>query len=455
MSKSSDLSQSVNPLSVPGTRLEDSTVTAAKLEDSAVTTAKLEDLAVTAAKLEDLAVTTAKLEDSAVTTAKLEDSSITDDKISSVSSSKVTYQRSGNHTYERDVENKLQEVVSILDYVPENEQNDVLTGVTDATDYVQKAINQNKSNSVIDFAFGTFRLTSAVSIDNASNLTLRNGTFRQYTETEHILHYTGGFSSRCSLESIFLNHEFNTATAGSCVYINGGNRPFFRWAHGSTNGGRHGLRTNGGSWMMHIERVWSLNAYQSGFCIASTSAQTIPWNTAAGGTTTTKLYKCFVTDIQTNGYAYEAYGVDTFVMEQCSADRCLRFGQYRVKALSLLNCSMEQIDYSAEGPIVSGTHNLIRLHSGNLATINGFHIVFENGFVPPTPTPGNHNSFVSSLNSQYTVECTAGAFPAAGGYLMSRQEGGKSFILMNGASGLGSVLAFAGGVTKNFDDLLV
>jgi hypothetical protein len=436
MSKARDLAASVNDGAIPGTRLE--------------------NLAVKESKLDDSAVTTAKLDDSAVTTAKIADAAITSEKISSVDSNKVTYQRSGNHTYERDVKDKLQEIVSVLDYIPKEERNGVLTGVIDATTYVQRAISQNRSNAVIDFAWGSFRLTDAIRIDNATNLTLKNGGFIQYTETAHIIHYVGAFTSRCSLESIFLRHEFRTANAGSCVFFNGGNRPFFRWAHGSTNGGRHGLRTNGGSWMMHIERVWSLFPYQSGFCIASTSVQNtdIPWNTAAGGTTTTKLYKCFVTDRQTNGPAYEAYGVDTLVMEQCSADRCLSYGRFRVKALSILNGSMEQVGWSAEGP-TAGRHGIIRFEGGTLATIDGFFIVFETGFVPPNPGPGGNNSFVDSLNSQYTIQCVAGAFLASGNYILARQEGGKSFTLMNSASNVGPVFAFFGGVTKDFDNLLV
>jgi len=68
---------------VPGSALNDGTVTAVKLGTGAVQTAKVSDLAVTTAKLADAAVTTAKIADANVTTAKVADAAVTAVKLAS------------------------------------------------------------------------------------------------------------------------------------------------------------------------------------------------------------------------------------------------------------------------------------------------------------------------------------------------------------------------------------
>lgn len=302
----------------------------------------------------------------------------------------IDYDPAGTGAVQRTVQGKLRDVVSVKDF------GAVGDGVTDDTAAVQACFTAYPSNAEIDLCGGTYKITAALSLSNTTNVTLKNGALLQVTEAEDVLKCVGSYHSRLTLQNINLQHSFNTLASGSCFHVTASvtNFNFFRWLGGLAVQGRHGVKTNGGTWMMHFERVWSQAPYQSGWYLPASGS--VVTNVALGGSTTTKLYKCFVSDVQTELPAYSiGTGYDTVILEHCSADRCFSFGYFKASPLFIINCSAED---SCNPPLgnTNTTHRFITLNSGAGQKVDGFHVTFNAGFVVPTPAAGEVNSFVYS-----------------------------------------------------------
>ena len=354
--------------------------------------------------------------------------------------------QAGTGAVQRTVESKLQDVVSVKDF------GAVGDGVADDTVAIQAAINAYTNSAVIDFGGKTYRITAAITVTNSSSLTLRNGALSQATEAANVLQIAGNYCTRLTLESFSLLHTSNSASAGNCFDVanTNSNFNFFRWVGGITQNGFYGIRTRGLVWMAHFERVWVLSPRSSGWYMPSQGS--VVDNQQLGGSTTTKLYKCFVTDVQIHAPAYAiGTGFDTLILEHCSADRCAQFGFFKASPLRIESCSMEQVQNPPIGSIGS-PHRLIDIQSGTGATVDGFHVVFEPSFVPPTPPGGTFNSFLYTLNpNNLTLTGVRGGLPA--GYYTLDQEGGKAFVNTQ-VLGLGIRTVF-GGITRTLDDISV
>lgn len=393
------------------------------------------------------AIVEAKLGTGAVTSTKILDGTIVDADVNAnadIASSKLSFTQAGTGAAARTIDSKLKDVINVKDF------GAVGDGVVDDTAAIQAAINAYTNNAVIDFGGKTYRITSAITVNNSSLLTLQNGTLSQATEAANVLQIAGNYCARLTLENFNLRHTFNSASAGNCfdVAVTNSNFNFFRWVGGITQNGFYGIRTRGAMWMAHFERIWVLSPRSSGFYIPASGS--VVDAQQLGGSTTTKLYKCFVTDVQTAAPAYAiGTGFDTLILEHCSADRCSQFGFFKASPLRIESCSMEAIKNPPVGSI-SGPHTLINLGSGSGATIDGFHMVFDGTFVAPTPPGGTVNSFLYALNSNnLTLTGVRGGLPA--GYFTLNQEGGKAFV---NTQLLGSgIRSISGGIARTVDDI--
>jgi hypothetical protein len=361
-----------------------------------------------------------------------------------ITAGKLSFTQAGTGSTARTVDSKLKDVVSVKDF------GAVGDGIADDTAAIQATINANTNNAVIDFGGKTFRITAAITVTNSSQLTLQNGALSQATEASNVLQIAGGYCTRLTLENFNLLHTSNSASAGNCfdVAVTNSNFNFFRWVGGSTQNGFYGIRTRNAVWMAHFERIWVQSPRSSGFYMPASGS--VVDDQQLGGSTTTKLYKCFVTDVQTAVPAYAiGTGFDTLILEHCSADRCSQFGYFKASPLRIESCSMEQIKNPPVGSI-SGPHALINLGSGSGATIDGFHMVFDGTFVAPTPPGGTANSFLYALNSNnLTLTGVRGGLPA--GYFTLNQEGGKAFV---NTQLLGSgIRSISGGVARTVDNI--
>lgn len=298
-------------------------------------------------------------------------------------------------------------------------------GVTDDTFSIQRAVNSVVNKGVLDLCSLSYKITKEILISNSTDFSIINGTLVQSTESEHIIHFTG-YSSRVKFINLNLTHTYNTINAGNLVEISSTNFNFFEYDGGFLNKGYYGIRSHGNVWMAHFQRIWVLFPYSSGFYLPA-SGDVVNFE-QLGGSTTTKLYKCFVTDVQTSNPAYAiGTGYDTLILDSCSADRCYCFGSFKANPLNIINCSSEEICNPPINPLTSSPHYFISLGSGTSGKINGFHAVFKSDFIPPIPPSGNYNSFLYSLYSNIEFSAMRGALPD--GYYNITLEGGQAFGL--------------------------
>ena len=361
------------------------------------------------------------------------------------SSAVVTYEPAGAGAVATTVQSKLRESVSVLDFGAVPGGSALANRLA-----LQAAFNANTSNVELDLCGGTYLIDLSLHISNTSSLTLKNGTIVQTVEAEDVLQCIGEYHSKLTFENISLTHNFNTAASGSCFHVTSTvtNFNFFRWIGGNLTGGYHGIKTNGSVWMAHFERIWALSPYSAGWYMPSSGS--VVNSSQLGGSTTTKLYKCFVTDVQSSDPAYMiGSGYDTLTLEQCSADRCYNFGYFKASPLVILNCSSENIVNPPTG-VVSGPHRFISIGSGSGCTINGFHVTFDAGFVVPAPGGGNVNSFIYILNTNNLYLAGIRGVLASAYYTLD-QEGGTSFV--NTALLGNGVRAIAGAVYRTTEQI--
>ena len=341
--------------------------------------------------------------------------------------------------------------VSVLDYgaIPHDASHGDDVAIANRA-AIQQCLTENSSSAIIDFASEEYWIKGGpVVLNNGGGVTLQNGSITQVDTYENTLELAGGYASRITLFQFGLSHTktldqdavdaYNAANSGANdpklgfdvgnnLHVRVTNFPWFRWIGSSCTNGYYNMYSYGGMWMAHIERVWSLSPFSSAFYLAASGG--ISGNDQLGGSTTTKLYKCFVTDVQSNQAAYNiASGYDTVIIDNCSADRCSVFGFFKARPIHILNCSVEQLkpfnNPDNLNPFTA-PHAVINLMSGCAATVDGFHLVPQNlDFT--TPPAGTVNSFIYALNAApLNLYNITGTTPA--GFHMLNQEGGESFL---------------------------
>lgn len=299
-------------------------------------------------------------------------------------------------------------------------------GSTDDTLAIQAAIDATPQNGSLDLAGLTYAISSAIVMNK--RMVLQNGILKQTTEAENVLEIPGPLSYGPTLRNVGLTHNFTTASAGSLLDIgSGGNVGFLTW-DGSLSfctGGYYGVRSRGGTYMMRFNRVWITNIYSSGFYLPA-SGDTVT-DVALGGSTTTTLTTCFVSNIQTVDPAFAiGTGYDTVRLENCSADSVTNFGYFKAQPLQIVNCSSENIRNPIVGSL-TGAHRFITFNSGAGQEIDGFHATFDGGFTPPTPGAGTVNTLIYAANpNNLNVAGIRGSVPS--GYYMLDLEGGQAFV---------------------------
>lgn len=299
-------------------------------------------------------------------------------------------------------------------------------GSTDDTTAIQAAIDATPQNGSLDLAGLTYAISSAIVMNK--RMVLQNGILKQTTEAENVLEVPGPLSYGPTLRNVGLTHNFTTASAGSLLDLSsGGNLGFFTW-DGSLSfcsGGYYGVRSHGGTYMMRFNRIWITNIYSSGFYLPA-SGDTVT-DVALGGSTTTTLTTCFVSNIQTAASAFSiGTGYDTVRLENCAADSVTRFGFFKAQPLQIVNCSSENIRNPIVGSL-TGAHRFITFNSGAGQEIDGFHATFNGGFTPPTPSAGTVNTLIYAANpNNLNVAGIRGSVPS--GYYMLDLEGGQAFV---------------------------
>lgn len=298
--------------------------------------------------------------------------------------------------------------------------------VVDDTAAIQAAVDATPQNGILELSGLTYAITSAIVMNK--RMTMQNGVLRQTVEAENVLEVPGPLAYGPTLKNVALTHDFTTASAGSLLDLSsGGTLGFFSWdgSLGISSGGYYGVRSHGGTYMMRFNRVWITNIYSSGFYLPASGD--VVTNVALGGSTTTTLTTCFVSNIQTADAAFAiGTGYDTVRLENCSADSVSNFGFFKAQPLQIVNCSSENVRNPIVGSL-TGTHRFISLQSGAGQEVNGFQVVFNVGFVAPTPSAGTVNCLVYALNAN-NLEFSAIRGGVPSGYYMLDQEGGQAII---------------------------
>lgn len=304
---------------------------------------------------------------------------------------------------------------------------------------IQNAVDDCPGNGVVDLNYQTYEIDAAIVVDK--RITIQNGRLQQTTEAENVLEIVGPLAYGPTLINLQLSHDFNTSSAGSLLDI-GDYVGFMTWngSNGNCEGGYYGVRSHGHTYMMHFTSVWISSTYSSAWYMPASGD--VVTNVALGGSTTTRLTNCFVTDIQTDAPAYAiGTGYDTVRLDTCAADNVSQFAFFKAQPVEIVNCSSEGIREPIVGSL-SGPHSIIEFASGIGQRVDGFHVTFAGGFTPPAPGPGNVNSFIKAINpSNLEVFGVRGAVP--GGYFLTDLQGGTGFF--NNNLGFGSGVRLTSG----------
>lgn len=303
-------------------------------------------------------------------------------------------------------------VVNVKDYGVIGDWNGT-TGTNDTTalQAVFDYVNTLNRPTVIDFVGCICKVSTSIKCDfGLIPTTLRNGGIHQITEAEDTLKIIN-VSRFLTLEKFGLSHALSTSLTGSLLHITA-ELAFFNWikSNGICSGGKYGVRTHGGTWMFNAVSVWIDNTYSSGWYMPA-SGDTCSLTAQLGGSTTTKLTNCFVTNVQTEDPAYFiASGYDTVYLDTCSADNCSRFGAFKANPVTIKNCSSENVRRPTAGSI-TGPHYLLNFGSSYGATVDGFHVVFTSDLNSNLPI--NTNSLVKFQACRATLKNINGAVPAS------------------------------------------
>jgi hypothetical protein len=152
MTKPRSVAATANDNSIPGSRLENLSITESKLQAGSVTGDKIQDSSITSEKIISISAD------------KLDDESITNDKISpdaGISSQKLSYDPGIDGGIARTVEGKLLDFVDIADFVS--------PGLSDTTAAIQEFFDYISTNNVgTAYCSGDYTVTSALNLGDGS-----------------------------------------------------------------------------------------------------------------------------------------------------------------------------------------------------------------------------------------------------------------------------------------------
>lgn len=178
--------------SISGNSIVDGTISGSKLEPLAVGSTQLDDDAVTTAKVAPGAIDTDQLADGSVTPAKLSSSVTTPDATA------VQYEYVDTADAEpRSVADRLYEVTSVLDYIPESEHAAIRSG-TSSYDCLPAFSNALSFSNYVIVPPGRFVVSGTINIGGGRTLKLSAGT-TIYKETGTIEPVVRIFSNNASL----------------------------------------------------------------------------------------------------------------------------------------------------------------------------------------------------------------------------------------------------------------
>jgi len=167
----------------------------------------------------------------------------------------VQFTQTGTGAVQRTVESKLQDVVSVLDFIPESEHAAIKAGTStyNATAAIQAAINAFPSNTIIDGGGGFYKVSATIRIPNNSRfLTIRGlniGAVGDITvlSSNAITDLVSFFS----LENLLIDVSGHTTVGRRAIDFSCFSISAFRdvWVYGATGKtiAFYGTCTNGGS----------------------------------------------------------------------------------------------------------------------------------------------------------------------------------------------------------------
>jgi hypothetical protein len=150
-----------------------------------------------------------------ITSANIVDGAITNADVNNTAgivSSKLNFTQAGSGAEQRTVESKLQDVVSVLDFIPESEHAAIKAGTStyDAATAIQAAVDSATTTTTVWFPAGTYLISSPIEMANPRNLDGCNVKLKasaSFVGADYP--NTGGGTTTVSAMLIFLKGTYN------------------------------------------------------------------------------------------------------------------------------------------------------------------------------------------------------------------------------------------------------
>ena len=236
-------------VNVPGSTIQDGTISANKLANGAVDSSKIQDGTISANKLANGAVDSSKILDNTIVNADVNASA-------GIQASKLAFTQAGAGAVARTVDSKLKDVVSVKDF------GAVGDGVANDTAAIQAAINSLTNGGTASFPPGNYKCNSGLTIAaNDAILVFEGGAKLSYTTaTLSLLTVTGlrckMFNAIIDAPAVFdgtnsavtyaiINVQADNFAAETCTLNNVPRAGF--WFNNVNNGSIQGCTINGGT----------------------------------------------------------------------------------------------------------------------------------------------------------------------------------------------------------------
>jgi hypothetical protein len=295
----------------------------------------------------------------------------------------------------------------------------VATDDTTAMQNAMSLLNNNRGEVVtgigkaitLDLCGLSIKVSSALHIQQ-SLTRMVNGVICQSTENQDCLIFDGATPMTpligINLNKISFMHAYTTAVSG-CLIRSKRLLGFFKWDSNNALcwGGYRGFMHDTGSiFMSKISNVWMNNLYGSGFYMPA-NGDPISLGATIGGSTTTILENCFVSDVQTAEPGFDIGNLfNTVILNGCAADKVSSFGRFNTIQMTMAQCSSESIRPPIVGSLPN-PHYIIDIAQSYGATIDGFALAVEPGF----PVISGNHAFISSTVTPLKVSGISGEVP--------------------------------------------
>lgn len=276
---------------------------------------------------------------------------------------------------------------------------------------------------VIDLGKGHMFVTTTPTIFN-SYVVVVNGRINQKTKENHALTFTrAGVSPPPmmynGLIGVSFGHCWKTADAGNLLDFGSQGMGEFSWdaRREISEGGRYGVRSRGGCFMITLDAPWINDTYGSGFYMPSAGDTIIP--SQLGGSTTMVMIRPYVTNVNTAEPAFDlGNGWDGVTMIVPAADHVTSFGRFRVNGLKFVGTAYSE---NVRNPLIGAMptdHMYIDINNSTGFDIDGFYFSYAAGFIPAAGI----KAFINADFVNGRVGMLRGALPA--GYAPVRTQGG-------------------------------